>query len=166
MNELKAYKEREQKLKQMLEDRKKEEEQANEIQQLTQEIDSAISKSKILQADGETRSRLADLMYHYSNKFPDREITAEMVLPILEKQIVSESKKVYGKMTEEELESHIGEEQLKKLIARHLQKAAQPKVEEKVKPVIPSQAAPQQAPKKKEEVVKKVRSFEDVMRQR
>ena len=167
MEELQAYKEREAKLKQMIEERRIAEEQSRLIENLSQEIDSALERSQVLAGDPEMKARLADMMAMYQDQYPDRDITAEMVLPKLEAKVLAERKKALTKVNEEELLSNLSEDQIKKLLEKHLKKnqvAAQPEAPKA--PVTPSQVVPPKAPAKKEEAPKIRKSFEDVMRQR
>lgn len=163
---LAEYEEKERRIQEMLQKQQQDSEQAELRNSLIAEIDGAIAKSSILTQDQDTQRRLADLMHFYSEKYPDREITAEMVMPQLEKQVKAETKKNSSRLSEDELLESIPKEKLEKLLKKLAEKSAP--VAEKPKPSIPSQTAANSpvVSKNEKNEAKSKRSFEDVQRMR
>lgn len=156
---VKAYEERERKVKELLEAKQREAEEQAHIEMLTQEIDSALSKSSVLSVEPEMRTRLADMMAAYSNKYPDKEITAEMVLPKLEAQVLKEQKLIASKLDPDRLEEIIGKEKAQALLNKYLKQSKEPKTEQQAKPTLPNQTIPANDAPKKEEVKPKFKSL-------
>lgn len=163
---LEALEAREARLKQAIEDQENRKNGEVLRNQLIQEIDGAVAKSSFLQNSPEVRQEMADLMYFYSEKYPDQEITAEMVAPILEKQLRGRTQHTVKSFKDEEIVSTLGKDTIERLY-RQMKQSNQPIETKKAPPVIPSQTKVAVAPQAKlKEEVKSKRSFEDAMRKR
>lgn len=166
LKRLEELEQREAKLRELLQKQQEEKELQAAEQSLIQEFTQAISKSSILEPNPETFAKVAQLIQqyteYYENQGTPREITAEMVIPVLEKRERESVKKVAVKSEDAIIEA-LGEEGLKRLLAKYGQKPAQeapaqvkPSIPSQVKPTSPAQVAKKEEPKRKE-------SFEEVM---
>lgn len=156
---------REERLRKAIQEQEEAKQQEILRNSLIEEMNSAISQSKFLENTPEVRQELADLMYRYSEKYPDQEITAEMVLPILEKQYRTKAEYGVKKFQDNDIISTLGKDTIERLYKQLKQQAA-PVEAKKVTPVLPSQTQVPSVETKKVEEPKKRPSLEDIMRRR
>lgn len=132
---------------------------------LRAEITDAISKSSFLKPSEKVERRVADMMATYSEKYPN--ITAEQVLPYVEKEIVEEFNEILESMPEDYLDKFFKKQSLDK-IGKKFVKPAPPAP--KKAPVTSTQVAQpttQSVDRKAEaQASQRKRSFEDLMASR
>ena len=135
---------------------------AEAMEFLKAEITDAISKSSFLKPSEKVERRVADMMAAYSTQYPD--ITAEQVLPYVEKEIVEEFNEILESMPEDYLDKFFKKQSLDK-IGKKFVKPAPPAP--KKAPVTSTQVAQptSQSVERKAEAQanQKKRSFEELM---
>lgn len=129
---------------------------------LRAEINEALSKSSFLKPSPALERRVADTMATYSEKYPN--ITAEQVLPVVEKELQDEFNDLLDMMPDDYIEKFFKKPTLDK-IGKKFEKKAPPAP--KKAPITASQVAqPTSASvekKSEQTAAQKRRSFEDVM---
>lgn len=99
---------------------------------LKQEIQDALSDHPFIKPTELTERRVADMMAHYSAKFPD--ITAAQVIPMVENEMKSEFNELLESLPEEYIEKFLGKNAIDKLAKKF------------TKPAPPIKKAPPKAP--------------------
>lgn len=135
---------------------------AEAMEYLRAEITEALSKSTFLKPSPVLERRVADTMATYSEKYPN--VTAEQVLPIVERELQDEFNELLDMMPEEYIEKFFKKPTLDK-IGKKFEKKAPPAP--KKAPITASQVAqPTSASvekKAEQTAAQRRRSFEDVM---
>lgn len=148
----------------------KERQEANEradqeaLAVLQQEITEALTSHPFIKPTEASQRRVADMMAHYSVKFPN--VTAEQVLPIVENEMKAELNELLEAMPEEYIEKFLGKNAIDKL-AKKFTKAAPPVKKAPPKaPITTSQVkVPTATGAKQSETanIKPKRTFEEIM---
>lgn len=131
---------------------------------LKQEIQDALSEHPFIKPTELTERRVADMMAHYSVKFPD--ITASQVIPMVENEMKSELNDLLEALPEEYIEKFLGKNAIDKLAKKFTKPAPSKKVAPKVAPTTMSQikVPTAQGAKLGEEAQNKPKkSFEQIM---
>ncbi len=129
---------------------------------LKQEITQALEKHPYIKPTELTERRVADMMAHYSHKFPD--ITAEQVIPHVENEMKAEFNALLEALPDDYLEKFFGKNAIDKLTKKFTKSAP---VVKKPTPVTASMAKTATASGAKQAAEaqnKPKRSFEDLMR--
>lgn len=108
---------------------------------LKQEIQDALSDHPYIKPTELTERRVADMMAHYSAKFPD--ITAAQVIPMVESEMKAEFNDLLEALPEEYIEKFIGKNGIEKLAKRFTKPAP---VAKKVAPKAPVTASQVKVP--------------------
>lgn len=166
--ELQQYKEREEKIKAQLEAQEEARKDQEALSILKAEINEALSNHETLKPNQYTERRVADLMAYYSGltdeygnqKYPN--ITAEQVLPVLEREIEREFSTILENVPDAAIERFLS----RKVLDRISPKPAPKKVPKKTVPSSPASvrgAASANSVQPKEE---KKATFEELMSRR
>jgi hypothetical protein len=167
-SELAEYKEREERIKAQLDAQNESRKDQEALQALKSEINSALEGHESLKPNQYTERRVADLMAYYSGledengnlRYPN--VTAEQVLPVLEKEIEREFSTILENVPDKAIERFLSRKVLDRIAPKPVPKPAPKKV-------IPSNPAQVQKSANASSVAKKdekPRSFEDLMSRR
>lgn len=131
---------------------------------LQQEIQQALSEHPYIKPTELTERRVADMMAHYSVKFP--EITAAQVIPMVESEMKAEFNQILESLPEEYIEKFLGKNAIDKLSKKFTKPIAQPKKAAPKAPVTVSQVKVPTSQGVKEAAIaetKTKKSFEEIM---
>lgn len=131
---------------------------------LKQEIQDALSEHPYIKPTELTERRVADMMAHYSVKFPD--ITASQVIPMVENEMKAEFNELIESLPEEYIEQFLGKNSIDKLSKKFTKPSAQVKKVATKAPVTASQVKVPTSQGVKDAAkaeIKVKRSFEDIM---
>lgn len=143
-------------------EREKEDQEA--YASLKQEIQDALSDHPYIKPTELTERRVADMMAHYSAKFP--EITAAQVIPMVESEMKAEFNDLLEALPEEYIEKFIGKNGIEKLAKKFTKPSIVAKKPVAKAPVTASQVKVPTSQGVKEAAkadVKVKRTFEDLM---
>lgn len=165
--ELQEYKEREERIKQQLLAQEEARKDQEAMAALESEIEDALSKTGVLQPNQYTKRRVADLMAYYSDikdengnrKYPN--VTAEQVIPVLEREIEKEFSTILENVPETAIERFLSKKVLERIAPKPAPKPT-PKKSVPASPTAVKNAASSASVEAKKEPEKK-RTFEDVM---
>lgn len=166
--ELQSYKEREERIKSQLQAQEESRKDQEAMSVLKAEINDALSKHDTLKPNQYTERRVADLLAYYSDikdedgnfRYPN--VTAEQVLPVLEREIEREFSTILENVPDAAIERFLS----KKVMDRISPKPAPKAVPKKALPSTPTQvknAGNASSIQKKDD---KPKSFEDMMSRR
>jgi hypothetical protein len=133
---------------------------------LRQEIQDALSEHPYIKPTELSERRVADMMAHYSGKFPD--ITAAQVIPMVENEMKAEFNELLEALPEEYIEKFLGKNAIDKLAKKFTRPSpsSAKKAIPKVAPTTMSQikvATAQGAKQSEDSQNKPKKSFEDIM---
>lgn len=143
-------------------EREKEDQEA--YASLKQEIQDALSDHPYIKPTELTERRVADMMAHYSAKFPD--ITAAQVIPMVENEMKAEFNDLLEALPEEYIEKFIGKNGIDKLTKKFTKPAILAKKPAQKAPITASQVKVPTSQGVKEAAkadIKIKRTFEDLM---
>ena len=132
---------------------------------LKQEIQDALSEHPYIKPTELTERRVADMMAHYSVKFPD--ITAAQVIPMVENEMKAEFNDLLEALPEEYIEKFLGKNAIEKLAKKFTKpQPSAKKVAPKIPPTTMSQVkvpTSQGAKQAEAAQIKPKRTFEEIM---
>lgn len=161
---LDAYAAKEKEAQERHEQSEREREDSEALSVLKQEITQALDKHPYIKPTELTERRVADMMAHYSHKFPN--ITAEQVIPHVENEMKAEFNALLEALPDDYLEKFFGKNAIDKLAKKFTKSAP---VAKKPTPVTASMAKTATASGAKqgnEAQNKPKRTFEQIMASR
>lgn len=167
--ELQSYKEREEKIKAQLQAQEEARKDQEALSVLKAEINEALSNHETLKPNQYTERRVADLMAYYSGltdeygnqKYPN--VTAEQVLPVLEREIEREFSTILENVPDAAIERFLSRKVLDRIAPKPAPKKALTK---KVLPSSPSSVKNTSSVASNQPKEEKKMTFEEIMSRR